>query len=133
MYFSEFSQFARGFQIFSDKIQSNRTYGQFIAFIAVCVVKLSAVSSIVSTARSNFCLLLRFSTFPIFPLSLMQYEFYTEKNCYPNATFPQQSNAMQPNYQQTVDDCDYNAAMNVSVDWERENNEQKTSIANARE
>lgn len=43
-----FLQFARGFRRLSDKIQSNRKYGQCIAFFAVCIVKISAVSSIVS-------------------------------------------------------------------------------------
>lgn len=119
----EFSQFARGFQRLSDKVQSNRKYGQCIAFFAVCIVKISAVSSIVSifdfmlvgrTQKSN-------NLYAIFCLSrhcrlhsLEQYEFFTERNCYSNSTFEGRTDGMHFNFERSIDDCDYNVAMNVS-------------------
>lgn len=122
-------QFARGLQRLSDKVQSNRTYGQFIAFFAVCVVKISAVSSIVSI---DFCVAIaavmaiffdchctafRFvGTTNIFSLFFLwpKYEFYTEKNCFSNVTFESGSLANGVQSYTLMDDCDYNVAMNVS-------------------
>lgn len=135
-----FLQFARGFRRLSDKIHSNRTYGQCIAFFAVCIVKISAVSSIVSPPPfipekkkkqnkncienfySEFFVCILFSSFLLLFHALVripfriQYEFYTERNCYSNATFQRHTDdgMYDVKYEHIVDDCDYNVAMNVS-------------------
>lgn len=83
-----------------------------------------SISALSKNIRLKFLLLHFFYSSHIF--GLVQYEFYTDENCYSNATLPQHSHGMQQIQQQTVDECDYNVAMNVSRydteidDWERE-------------